>query len=137
MINSSDDNNKQKIKKIFGRPKKNDIFIKERDEIITKLNDILEITNEKNWFILYDLNNDIEKQNKILSLKDDIKKYFICSKWAFFNSSTHNKIKKDYLSLIRSVYKYMNYQITYKTKKINNDTEIISTCIYYISKINI
>jgi hypothetical protein len=124
-------------KKISGRPKKNDIYIRERNDIIAKLNDILEINNDKNYFILYDLNNNIYKQQQILALKDDIKKYFICSKWAFFNSSTHDKIKKDYLSLIRSVYKYMNYQITYKTKKIKLNDEIISTCIYYISRISL
>jgi hypothetical protein len=124
------------VKRKFGRrPTKNEKYQNERKLLLDKLNSILGFNETNNSFILYDLNNNIDKQNMILDLVRDIKEYFPCSKWSYFNSTSN--LKKEYLSLIRSVYKYMGYNISYKNIKINVDNSIISTIIYYFFKNNI
>ena len=45
----------------------------EREEICKKIINIL-CLNEDNTFLLYDLDNDYEKQNKILEMKEEIQK---------------------------------------------------------------
>jgi hypothetical protein len=121
--------------KIKGRPKKIEKYQNERENILKKINLILNFNENNNSFILYELDNDIDTQNKVLDLVRDIKEYFPCSKWSFFNATSN--LKKEYLSLIRSIYKYMGYTITYKTIKIKKESNIISTIIYYFFKKNI
>ena len=50
----------------------------EREEMCNKIISILELDENKS-FLLCELDNDTEKQNKILELKDDIQKYFSVS----------------------------------------------------------
>jgi hypothetical protein len=40
---------------------------------------ILNIDDVNNTFFLHKLDNDFDKQNSILSLEKEIKKYFVCS----------------------------------------------------------
>ena len=54
--------------------KKKDKYKKEQLEIIDKIFAIIPIINDE--FNLYDLDNDKIKQQKIMDLTDDIKKYF-------------------------------------------------------------
>ena len=51
------------------------LYKKEQDEIINKIIDILVLDNN-NSIILYELDNDKIKQDKILELIPDIRKYF-------------------------------------------------------------
>ena len=126
------ESNNNHIENKGGRPKKSSKYYEERQDIIKKLNNILGITSINNSFYIYELDNNIEKQKQILDLKRDIKEYFPCSKWAVYNNSS--KLKKEYISLIRSVYKYMNYEITYKSITIKNNENKIPTIIYFINK---
>ena len=50
----------------------------EREDICKRLISIIELDDNKS-FLLCDLDNDTEKQNKIIEMKDDIQKYFACS----------------------------------------------------------
>lgn len=50
----------------------------EREEIYNKILTILDLKDDKS-FLLCELDEDVEKQNKILDLKEEIKKYFACS----------------------------------------------------------
>ena len=50
----------------------------ERENICDRLISILELDENKS-FLLCELDNDTEKQNKILELKEDIQKYFSVS----------------------------------------------------------
>ena len=69
-----------------GRPNKKNKYEIQRKEIVAKLNNIFGITDDNKQFCLYDLDNDLNKQQEILNLKDDIEKYFSCSTWTVFNS---------------------------------------------------
>ena len=116
-----------------GIPPKKDIFIDERKQLLQKLNDILGITDTNNVFYLYYLDKDLEKQQKIYELEKEVKIYFRCSEWTYFAKNT----KKKYLSLIRSIYNDMNFNITRKATIIPIDNNIkIHTQKYFISPID-
>lgn len=69
---------------------KKELYLEERLEILNKLNDILEITENNSIIYFYDVDNSTDKQQQIDNLINDIKKY---------------------LSLVRSIYQDMDYEI--------------------------
>lgn len=91
----------------MGRPLKKNVYNSQCEQIINKLDAILFSDLNNRSFFLYHLENDIEKQNKIIQLESDVKKYMVSSSWVYFCKQT----SKIYLSLLLSIYKYMNYQI--------------------------
>ena len=101
-------------------PKSIKNFTKEREEVLQKMLTILGITDDNKMFSLKKLDEDEEKQKQIIDLVEDIKKYFVCSKWTYF-SHTEREIKRNYLSLIKAVFKSMNVKIysTFIHKKID------------------
>jgi hypothetical protein len=56
-------------------PKKIEKYETERKEVIDKLFVILNI-NDNNTFYLHDIDNNINKQEEIMNLVHDVKKYF-------------------------------------------------------------
>ena len=78
------------------------LYKKEQDEIINKIIDILVLDNN-NSIILYELDNDKIKQDKILELIPDIRKYF--SFTSVIGASEPDKAKRPYLSIIRQLTK--------------------------------
>jgi len=88
------------------RIKLSEKFQTEREEICNKIINILELKEDKT-LLLCDLDNDVEKQNKILELKEDIQKYFACSTVSSFKPNF--KCKRPYLNLIRSILRKQNY----------------------------
>jgi len=98
--------------------KKKDKYQKEQDEIVKKLNDILGLDDNNNKFILDELKQDTDKQNKILALEEDVKKYFVYGDWGCFrNPNTSDNTKA--ISLARAIYKNTNYNVNYKLKMKN------------------
>jgi len=95
------------------------LYKKEQDEIICKIINILELDNE-NSIILYNLDNDKTKQNKILELIPEIRKYYSFS--TIIGASEPTKAKRPYLSIIRqltkSKYKLNSYD--YRIKQNEN-----------------
>ena len=118
---------------MVGRPNK-DIYINERLEVVNKLNNILGLNDNNDNFILYELENNEDKQKQIYNLECDVKNYFKYSTWGYFNSKY---TKKGYMSLLRSIYKSMGYNIFHKSYKVNNGEKIIHSKRYYILKKNI
>ena len=53
-------------------------YITEREEICKTIIDILELDSD-GCFYIHELDENIEKQDKIMALKNDIKKYFTVS----------------------------------------------------------
>ncbi len=102
-------------------PKSIKNFTKERQELLQKMLNILGVTEENKMFSLKKLDEDTEKQKQILDLVEDIKKYFICSRWAFF-SHKDKEIKREYLSLIKAVMKDMKVKMdsSFVHKKIDD-----------------
>lgn len=113
-------------------PKKVEHYNKERADIINKLLTILEI-NDHNTFSLKELDTNIDKQRNIIALVPDIKKYFICSKWACFKLIPED-INRYHLSIIKNLMKNMNYQILPVRKHINNNNNVYRDTIYHIIK---
>ena len=101
------------------RIKLSDKYQNEREEICNKIITILEL-KEDNTFLLYELDDDIEKQNKILELKEEIQKYFACSTISSFKQNF--ECKRPYFNIIRSILRKQNYNFIGNdyTIKINN-----------------
>ena len=76
----------------------------EREEMCKKL---IEIVGTE--FLLSDLDENVEKQNEILSLKDEIQKIFAVSSISTFKPSLTETVKRDYLNVVRGVLKQQGY----------------------------
>jgi len=89
------------------RIKLSEKYQNERKEICNKIIIILNLT-ENNSFLLSDLDNNIEKQNKILDMKDEIQKYFAVSTISSFKPNF--ECKRPYLNIIRSILRMQHYE---------------------------
>lgn len=91
------------------------LYKKEQDELVNKIINILELDNE-NSIILFNLDNDKTKQDKILELIPEIRKYYSFS--TIIGVSEPTKAKRPYLSIIRqltkSKYKLNSYDYRIK-----------------------
>ena len=114
---------------------KTELYTNEREIILYKIFDILNINENNNTFFLGDLDSDQKIQNQILELESDIRTYFLCGTWACFNN--HN-IKRKVLSIIKNIVKIMNFNIisNRKFRKIQNSNERYKDTIYYFIKNN-
>ena len=94
------------------------LYKKEQDEICDKIIAILNLDGDSS-ITLYELDNDVEKQQKILDLIPDIRKYFSFS--TIIGASEPDKAKRPWLSIIRHITK-LKYKFIYGdyTKKIND-----------------
>lgn len=101
------------------RVKLSEKFKDEREDICNKLIEILDL-DEKKTFLLNDLDNDTDKQNAILNMKDEIKKYFAVSCISAFKPNF--KCKRPYLNIVRSILRKQNY--TFECKNTMRKTEI-------------
>ena len=90
------------------RIKLSEKFQNEREEICNKIITILDL-KEEGGFLLCELDDNIEKQNKILELKEEIQKYFACSTISSFKPNF--ECKRPYLNIIRSILRKQNYTI--------------------------
>ena len=112
------------------------LFTEEKEAIASKLYDILELEN--NYFLLCHLDEDQDKQEKIMNLVPEIERYFKSRDLSFLHVKCHIK-RRPYLSIIRGVFKNCNYKIIFQsiTIKDNKDNDkTIRTQKYYIIKPN-
>lgn len=103
-------------------PKKVNDCNQERNIVINKLFDLLNINENNNKFSLHHLDNNTELQENILSLEPKIKKVFICGTWSCFKN---NDFKRKPLSIIKCIMKDIGYNVLSIRKKTNGvrDTE--------------
>ena len=103
-------------------PKTINKYINERKELLQKIFNILVVTENNKMVSLKKLDEDKNKQQNIMELENDIKKYFICSRWAYFSNKTR-KFKRDYLSLIKAIMKDLGIKMDALTliKKIGDN----------------
>jgi hypothetical protein len=111
---------------------KSELYSKEQDGIIDKIINILNLDKE-NSITLYELDNDIDKQNKILNLTPDIRKYYNFSKIPGVYYS-QDRISRPWLSIIRQITKkkFNMYSTDYRFP-INN-TKVRTTKYVFIKK---
>ena len=109
---------------------------KEQIETIkNKLIDILGLTPTNNSIVLQLFDKEVEKQQQILAMEDDIKKYFTASNWSYFkNKRSNTAMERPYLNLIRGICKDCNikYENKPSTMKIGDDTKKIVKYIFYL-----
>jgi hypothetical protein len=113
-------------------PKKIDKFTDERNEVFSKLLNILNITGNSNQFYLHELDTNENKQKEIIDLGSDIKKYFICSTWTCF---CKDNVKRNYLSIIKYMMKDMDYNmISTRTTIKDTSGNVHNATLYYVIK---
>jgi hypothetical protein len=81
-------------------------FVNEREEICNKIISILNLDNN-GCILLSELDLDIDKQNKIIELKEEIQKYFAVSTISSFKPNF--QCKRPYLNIIRSILRQQGY----------------------------
>jgi hypothetical protein len=102
----------------------------QREEICNKLIQILQLDNN-NSFLLNDLDNDIEKQNLILEMKDEIKKYFAVSCLTPFKPNA--TCKRPYINILRGILRQQGYTFQGNSLITSlNDGKYTSTTKYKI-----
>ena len=128
---NTDDNNSNN-KKV--RRNKEQFFSVERKEIISKLNDIIKLEKNNNFVIYDDLVENIELKEYLINNVELIKKYYSCSGWGYFTTHLHGNIKKDEVTLMKSIYKNDGYKITSKSKTMVRHDGIKKKCteLYFI-----
>jgi len=106
----------------------------QREEICNKLIQILQLDDD-NCFLLYELDNDIEKQSRILEMKNEIKKYFAVSNISVFKPKYD--CKKPYINIIRSILRQQNYIVkNTQIEKSNGDGTFFRSTKYKIFRNN-
>lgn len=88
------------------RTKLSEKYQLEREDICARLISILQL-DSNNSFLLCDLDNNIEKQQQILEMKDEIQKYFACSTISSFKPGF--ECKRPYLNIVRSILRKQDY----------------------------
>jgi len=98
---------------------KSELYKKEQSDILNKIIEILNL-DENNQITLYSLDNDTSKQNKIMSLIPDIRKYY-----SFRDiKAKPNKIDRPWLSIIKQITKN-KYNILRKDHRIYRELLLI------------
>ena len=111
--------------------KKDELYKNEQDEIINNIIDLLNLDNI-DYILLHDLDNDINKQNKILYMIPIIRKYF--SFTSINGVSKPDKTKRSYLSIIKQLLKN-KYKIKSYDHRIKENDNIIRTKKYIFEKL--
>ena len=100
----------------------------EREAICKKIIDILEL-NEDKEFTLYELDNNKEKQEKLLNMKDEIKKYFEVSTVSTFKPNFNTK--RPYLNLVRGILRKQGYIIEGRDYQVKFDNGLFKRSMAY------
>jgi hypothetical protein len=132
--NEEEPNSQTKIKKTRNRLTKKEQYQVERNELITQLNNIIGISDKKNYVYLYDLEHDEDIKKKISNLENNISKYHKCGLWGYYSNDI-KKGKGNPITLLRAVYKDNDILITTKNKVINRDNKKVNSTVYYFNKI--
>ena len=105
---------------------KKELYKKEQGKIIDKIIDIIGLDDE-NSVTLYELDNNEEKQKKIMDLIPEIRKYF---SYSYVRALMYpDETKRVYLSIIRQLTK-QKYKMFSKEVRIKVDGEKVRTKLY-------
>lgn len=125
------DNIDKNDKKIIRRNKKL-FYHNERNEILNKLIQLMNFNNDKS-ILLVQLKDNQELINYLISITDNIKKYYRCSTWGYF-VSINNGENADEISLLKAIFKDHGYRIFSKdiTAEYNNVKKRYTTLYFTI-----
>lgn len=111
------------------RTKLSDKFQNEREQICEKLISIIEL-DDNNSFLLSELDDNVDKQNKILEMKSEIQQYFACSTISAFKPNF--ECKRPYLNILRSILRKQGYTFIGNDYTIKVNGVPMKTIKYYI-----
>ena len=97
----------------------------QREELCKKL---IEIVGTE--FLLSELDENVEKQTAILSLKDEIQKCFACSEISSFKANF--ECKRPYLNIVRGILRKQGYTFIGSNFDIKIDERSFKRTIKYI-----
>jgi len=120
-----DNNNKKKTRK-----NKKLFFHEQRNQILHKLIQLINFNDEKS-VLLAQLKDNMELKNYLISVVDDIKKYYRCSTWGYFVSINNGEIG-DEITLLKAIFKDHDYRIFSKdiTAEYNNVKKRYTTLFF-------
>jgi hypothetical protein len=104
-------------------------FQNEREQICKILISIIELDDNK-CFLLSELDDNIDKQNKILEMKSEIQQCFACSTISSFKPNF--ECKRPYLNIIRSILRKQGYTFIGNDYTIKVNGVPKKTIKYYI-----
>lgn len=107
---------------------KSELYQKEQEEIVDKVIEILELDKD-NSITLYELDNDKDKQEKILELSIPIRKYFTYTGI----SGVKETMKRQWLSIIKNVCK-LKYNILSTCYMLKVGDTKVKTMRYHFMK---
>lgn len=110
------------------RVKLSNKYPEQRENVCKKIISILELTNETE-FLLCDLDSNLEKQNKLLELKDEIKLYFACSTISSFKPNF--ECKRPYLNIVRSILRQQGYIVNCNDIEMKLDNGLYKRTMKY------
>lgn len=111
---------------------KSELYKKEQKEICDKVIKILKLDNKKS-ITLYELDNDKDKQKKLIDLIPEIRKFFSFS--GMTGVSEPDKVKKPWMSVIRGVSKVKYNMITTNCYlRLEDNSRKKSMRYYFIKK---
>ena len=105
------------------------LYQQEQQNILDRLENILDFTEDRKVVSLYDLDNDNDKQRRILDLLPDVRKYFALSKSNVVNYP--DTYQRPYSSIIRILLR-QRYEMRVKEIKIKKDANMVIRSREYI-----
>jgi hypothetical protein len=116
------------------RIKLSEKYKNEREQLCEQIIDIINL-DETGSFLLSEIDENIDKQNKIIDLKDKIKQFFAVSTISSFKPNFD--CKRPYLNIIRSILRQQGYTFEGKDCWIKFENGLLKrTIIYKITKYN-
>lgn len=107
------------------------LYKEEQAEIVTKIISLLNLEANQ-FFLLSDLDKDVELQNNVLGLVPDIRKYYNCNNIKAVTDPS--RIKRPWLSIIKTLLKPI-YTIIAEDHHFTKDEKYIHTQRYTFNKI--
>jgi hypothetical protein len=105
-----------------------DKFQEEREKVCVDLISLLDL-DDQNTFLLCELDADIEKQEKIMAMKEEIQKVFACSTISSFKPNF--SCKRPYLNIIRSILRKQGYQFIGTDIELRLETNVYKRTMRY------
>jgi hypothetical protein len=130
---SASDSPNENGKREKRRATKKELYKKERYEIINKVNNLLDIHENKNYVYLYDIENNEIVKDEINKMSDEVKKYFKVGNWNYYIVKNNGE-KPLEIGLIRAVYRDEGLLMTTKEKQIERNGKKVRSTIYYLVK---
>ncbi len=104
-----------------------------RDYMKKQVLDILGITEEKNYFVLNEIDTDEDKKKRLLELETDCQKYFTTGSWTYFINKRKGKInERSYLTFLRNIMNECNIMYINKQTSTVKDGQVIYMTKYMI-----